>query len=121
VGKLPIKFATSMGSFNADQFKNRTLLFTVYTLKGIMPEEHLECWRKFGLACRRLCSRYISIGNAKVADRLLIDFCQKFGNLYGKDFVTPNMHLHGHLLDCILDFGPVYSFWLFSFERQNGI
>lgn len=41
--------------------------------------------------------------------------------LYGHDFVTPNMHLHGHLYDCVLDFGPVYSFWLFSFERENGI
>ena len=32
-----------------------------------------------------------------------------------------NMHLHGHLKQCVLDFGPVYSFWLFSFERMNGI
>jgi hypothetical protein len=31
------------------------------------------------------------------------------------------MHLYGHLYDCVLDFGPVYSFWLFSFERENGI
>ena len=31
------------------------------------------------------------------------------------------MHLHAHLMDCILDFGPVYSFWLFSFERLNGV
>ena len=26
-----------------------------------------------------------------------------------------------HLADCVLDYGPVYSFWLFSFERYNGI
>ena len=31
------------------------------------------------------------------------------------------MHLHQHLSKCILDFGPVYSFWLYSFERYNGI
>ena len=31
------------------------------------------------------------------------------------------MHLHSHLVDCVLDYGPVYSFWLFSFERYNGI
>ena len=31
------------------------------------------------------------------------------------------MHLHTHILDCILDYGPVYSFWLFSFERYNGL
>ena len=69
------------------------------------------------MACRRLCSKFISSGNAKVVDRLLIEFCEKFENLYGKELVTPNMHLHGHLYDRIIDFGPIYSFWLFSFER----
>ena len=82
-GKLPKMFATSMGSFNADQLKNWTLLFSVYALHEILPEEHLECWRKFVLACRRLCSRYISEGNAKVADIMMTDFCKKFENLYG--------------------------------------
>lgn len=121
IGKLPKKFSSSYGSFNADQWKNWTLLFSVYALKDVIPDEHLECWRKYVLACRRLCSRYISLGNVKVADGLLVSFCKKFEQLYGVDFVTPNMHLHGHLLDCLFDFGPIYSFWLFSFERENGI
>ena len=29
--------------------------------------------------------------------------------------------MHMHILNCILDYGPVYAFWLFSFERYNGI
>ena len=29
--------------------------------------------------------------------------------------------MHRHILNCILDYGPVYAFWLFSFERYNGI
>ena len=65
-----------------------------------------------------MCSVLISCGNAKVADRLLMEFCQRFESLYGSEYVTPNMHLHCHLYDCILDFGPIYSFWLFSFERE---
>ena len=32
-----------------------------------------------------------------------------------------NMHLHCHLCECVLDYGPVYGFWCFSFERYNGI
>lgn len=32
-----------------------------------------------------------------------------------------NLHLHAHLRSCILDYGPVYSFWLFAFERMNGV
>ena len=35
--------------------------------------------------------------------------------------MTPNMHLHTHLVECILDFGPMHVFWLYSFERMNGI
>lgn len=31
------------------------------------------------------------------------------------------MHLHTHLVDCVLDYGLVSAFWLFSFERYNGI
>lgn len=84
----------------------------------MLPLEHLDCWRKFVLGCRRLCSVFITVNNAKVADRLLNTFCKKFEQLYGQDFVTPNMHLHGHLFDCVLDFGPVYSFWLLVFEEK---
>ena len=31
------------------------------------------------------------------------------------------MHLNCHLKECIEDYGPVYSFWCFAFERYNGI
>lgn len=31
------------------------------------------------------------------------------------------MHLHCHLRECIEDYGPVYSFWCFAFERYNGV
>ncbi|OAD78444.1 hypothetical protein PHYBLDRAFT_157553 [Phycomyces blakesleeanus NRRL 1555(-)] len=31
------------------------------------------------------------------------------------------MHLHLHLGKCVHDFGPIYAFWLFSFERYNGL
>ena len=51
-----------------------------------------------------------------------MQFCNSFENLYGKESITPNMHLDGHLKECmLLDYGPVYSFWLFSFERYNGL
>ena len=31
------------------------------------------------------------------------------------------MYLHFQLYDCILDYGPIYSFWCFAFERYNGM
>ena len=50
-----------------------------------------------------------------------MQFCNSFENLYGKDSITPNMQLHGHLKECMFDYGPIYSFWLFSFKRYNGL
>ena len=55
------------------------------------------------------------------ADELLLSFCTGFEQLYGHEACTPNLHLHCHLKECILDAGPLYSFWCFSFERYNGI
>lgn len=50
-----------------------------------------------------------------------MEFCRKFTELYTWKHCHMNMHLHGHLAECIRDYGPVYSFWCFSFERMNGI
>ena len=46
---------------------------------------------------------------------------ERIEQLYGRKAVTPNMHLHCHLKDCLLECGPVHAFWCFSFERFNGI
>jgi hypothetical protein len=50
-----------------------------------------------------------------------MSFCRRIEHVYGSSTITPNMHLHGHLREVILDFGPVQEFWAFSFERYNGI
>ena len=31
------------------------------------------------------------------------------------------MHLHLHIRECVENYGSVYGFWLFSFERYNGL
>ena len=41
--------------------------------------------------------------------------------LFGKTIITPNMHMHCHLRQCLEDYGPLHTFWCFSFERYNGV
>ena len=94
------------------------LLYSIPELFEVLPKEHLECWRHYVLACRILCKQQLTLFDIDLADALLLKFCKKVELLYRKDAITPNMHLHGHL---ILDYGPVQEFWLFSFERCNGI
>ena len=121
IGKIAKKIVSSFDGFTADEYKNWTILFSMYALKNIVPTRHIECFRKFVLACQYLCRRVISKRDIIVAHGLLHQFCVEFEHLYGENRVTPNIHLHLHLKDCIFDFGPIYSFWLFSFERYNGL
>ena len=121
VGRLPKKIRNSYGGFTADQWKSFTVLFSIYALWTILPRNDLELWRNFVLACSYLCSSVITEAKAMLAHSYLLQFCKGFEGLYRKEMVAPNMHLHMPLLDCVLDYGPVYAFWLFSFERYNGI
>ena len=116
IGRLPHRIASNYGSYTASQWKNWTLLYSMYCLKGLLPEIHIKCWQTFVLACQYLSSPVLT-----KADMLFIKFGERFERLYGKKAVTPNMHLHCHLKECILDCGPVHAFWCFSFERFNGI
>ena len=121
IGRIPNKIATSFNGFTAEQWKNWVILYSMFALRGMIPGQHYVCWQAFVLACFHLCRRTITNVDIIKADHLLLKFCNEVENLFGKNAVTPNMHLHGHLTDCIKDYGSVYGFWLFSFERLNGI
>ena len=121
VGRIPQKIASGFASFKADQFKLWATTYSIPALYNILPTDHLECWRHFVLACRILCKQTLSRSDIEIADGLLIHFCRRVEILYGKKYITPNMHLHCHLKDVFLDYGPAQEFWLFPFERYNGI
>ena len=121
MGRMPSKIASSFAGFTADQWRNWTVFFSLFSLKGILPPPHYQCWLLFVKACFLLCRRRIDADQLSDADTFLNTFCLKFASIYGKDNCTINMHLHGHLQECVKDYGPVYSFWCFAFERMNGI
>ena len=95
----------------ADQWKNWTLIYSPYIMTNLLPKEHYECWMLFVSACVIMCGRTVSSNKLQEADEKLVNFCRKTEELYGKESITPNMHLHCHLAECIHDFGPAYAFW----------
>ena len=121
VGRLPKKISSNYGSYTAEQWKNWTLIYSMFALKDVIGDNHLRCWQTFVLACKYLCQYTVSTTDLQRADMLLVIFCKEFEKLYSKKSVTPNMHLHCNLKDIIMDHGPVHSYWCFSFERYNGI
>ena len=121
VGRIPSKISSSFAGFTAEQWKNWTIYFSPYALKDTLPLNHYRCWMLFVKSCWFLCRRSITVDELDDGDSALLEFCKMFVQIYGSSHCTMNMHLHGHIKECIEDFGPVYSFWCFSFERLNGI
>ena len=121
VGRLPLNITSHFGGFTADQWRNWITIYSPILLWGIVDQSHWDCWILFVLAVKLLCSRLIKISDVSKAASLLKDFCSQFESLYGEKECTVNMHMHLHLQKCLEDYGPTYSFWLFAFERYNGI
>ena len=121
LGRIPYKIQSNMSSLTADQWKNWVLEYSMFAVYSILPPEHVKCWSKFVEACSLLLKPVLTVSDVEKGDEILITFCKEYETLYGASMCTPNMHLHLHLKDSLLDYGPVYAFWCFPFERYNGI
>jgi hypothetical protein len=68
---------------------------------------------------RILASRAISMARGQVGQDFLDQYCLALKRL--GIHTTINHHLSHHYLKFIKLFGPVYGWWLFAFERFNGM
>ena len=51
----------------------------------------------------------------------LLKVSQLIEEHYGQQLITSNIQLSLHITKCCRDYGPLYAFWCYSFERMNGI
>ena len=118
VGCIPHKIESSFYRFTADQYKNWVVRYSIMCLHNLLSPEHIDCWRHFVLACRLMCSPNLIINDTTLADAFLLHSCCSTERMFGKEVITPNMHMSCHLCECILDFGPINHIWHFAI---NGI
>ena len=91
-------------------------------LKPVLDsKKYSSLWVLFAQACSLMCSRAITHSAIELADQLIIQYCRRFEGKFGRNKCYPNLHLHCHLKDCLLNYGPAMAFWLFGFERLNCI
>jgi len=96
-------------------------LFLLYSgpvvLKGILND---ECYKHF--ICLHICFRIlltpdINVELVNFSEKLLIYFVDKFGKLYGKQFVSHNVHGLLHIVDDYRKFGFLDRCSCFPFEN----
>ena len=108
-------------SFTANQWKNWITLHSCFLLKDLLPPDDFRCWKCFVQSCVLISSYSIRESDIRSANLFLGQFCCQFDRLYGEASCTFNMHLHMHLNQTLLDFGPAHALWCYAFERYNGI
>lgn len=128
VGRVPYKIWSKMSGFKADQWKTLVLIYFPFVLNGALARltnvaERLKVQRLaclLTLMCRIICVRTITKAALQTYTTLMCEYYSVFRSLF-PDRCKTNMHSALHLEECCLDYGPVYAFWLFSFEQYNGM
>ena len=115
------KFHLNFAKLTADEWKNWTLLFSPIALHNYLPPDDFDCWEQYASACNIYCSSILTLSDINRADEMMKSFFVEVESFYGPSFSSINTHLHLHLQEIFKDYGPCYGFWLFSFERYNGI
>jgi len=123
LGRIPGKIHGGEGfsNFTADQWRT---FFTIYAT--VLLWEHLSAvdrkiLTQFVRICSILVNRIVKTELVREAHLRLIELVKLIENNHGRSHITPNLHLSLHLYECSSDYGPLYAFWCFSFERMNGI
>ncbi|OAD81266.1 hypothetical protein PHYBLDRAFT_72775 [Phycomyces blakesleeanus NRRL 1555(-)] len=87
--------------------------------KLVLPEDYMPLGTKIGWDFPFMKANDISMAYLDEAHQSLEAFCRECEKLYKVPFLLPNIYPHLHLQETVLNFDPVYGYWLFSFERCN--
>ena len=122
IGRIPPKIAIGDGFSNltADQWKTFIMIYSTTILWDMLDNNDRKILGYFVRACNLLVTRFVTEDDLKEAQERLRDMAYLIEHEYGPEFITSNIHLALHIPDCCRDYGPIYSFWLFPFERLNG-
>jgi hypothetical protein len=121
IGRIPLKIEAGFSSFTAAQWKNFTLYYSLHCLYGRIDDQSYRVWKYFVEACHLLCRPVLSTQDVAQGHEKLMKFCTMFEQHFGLEKVTCNLHMHSHLVECILNYSSFHVFWLFAMERNNGI
>jgi len=123
LGRIPYKISTGEGfsGYTADQWKSFILIYATPLMWDLLDDADREILGNFVRACSLLVCRIIDNNALREAHDRLLSMARLIEENYGPEFITPNIHLSLHISECCNDYGPVYTFWCYSFERMNGI
>lgn len=75
-GRVPSNISSSYGAFTAAQWRNWITVYSPVVLKGLLPNEHLQCWLLLCNPAQLLCRHIVKHSDVVCADLYLLTFCK---------------------------------------------
>ena len=121
MGRIPYKISIGEGfsGFTANQWKSFILIYATPLMWDLLDTSDRKILVNFVRACSLLTCRIIDNSMLSEAHDRLLKVARLIEERYGQELITPNIHLSLYLTECCRDYGPLYSFWCYSFERMN--
>ena len=118
LGRRPVRIATGEGfsNFTADMWKTFIIIFATPITWDFLDEVDKKILAYFVRVCKILTSRELLKSELSEAFSKLVNMNKLIEQKYGQEKISPNLHLCLHICECALDYGPLSSFWYFSFE-----
>jgi hypothetical protein len=95
------------------------LLYSPVVLRGLLPQRYFKHLLLLVQGVYLLTKSSISSADLDKAAHCLSQFTQKFQVLYGKMHMTYNVHQLTHLVQAVIDWGPLPCYSSYIFEGFN--
>jgi hypothetical protein len=106
--------------WKATEFRQFLLYTGPVVLNGVLPEEHYNLFMSLSVAIRILCSANEYLTYLNYSNELLRYFVTEFSRLYGKEYISYNVHNLIHLASDSEKYGKLDTFSGFRFENKLG-
>ena len=119
ISRMP-RVIADLANFKATEFKAFLLYYLVPLLIGILPDIYLHHLSLLVEAVFILLQETITMDDLEKARNLLIHFTLNMAPLYGKRYLTSNVHMLLHFTEKVKALGPLWCQSCFYFEDFNG-
>lgn len=104
-------------SFHGTELRTFLLKTGPVVLKDKISVECYDNFMKLHAAIRILTDKNLSKSILHVAETLLNDFVFEFGEIYGRHYMSHNVHMLLHICEDVIKYGPLDEFSCFPFEN----
>jgi hypothetical protein len=121
MGPVLGKIGHKMSRFTGHELKNMLNTFFLWLVDGSVNEKQYQLVSHLHEASRIADERVVTDAQIDDLEAHLKEYCTLYAEVYGGNALKPNHHFCRHLGGFMRDYGPTCAFWLFAFERYNGI